>query len=544
MKKQILSTFMFLAFLCCMFFIPTKVQASENMTASDANAEKIARVTALTASNCDLSNLPTVEIIQNDSENIDPVYYAIMSLRSINAEIEYPDGTVVSKKLNVKWNCLYKFDRENFIDPSILGDQTEYGRIVLPTDEYTYIFADDVPEQLELPVLVTAPDSSMVITSVETYLPTPFPVIVINPGEDITSELAPYSNTIRYYESDGVKYHNGYIDWDTTAVDYNTCGSYDIMGTFQLPMHCVFADDFVEPELKITLVVQETGKPDICYYYLNNIGLTIPWKVPTDELSYIKPFISENNGPWDEIIQFVETIHWNENELLIDYTALNKGSSYQLQVEYKDGQTGILCFTYDETIMVTDYMKGDRDGGDTNGNKPNYGAGKPTLPPETSAATPNESESSEPDPDEPETSPSTPSEPGTSIPAPTVPETSAPITTEPAALPPTPTETESSASIPTELETSAPTEPKPSAPQISEPETSFSYPSDQTASTPIASEPETLDSLSEETTKTDLEIETSGSNLTITDHLSTIAIMAVLVAVASMLILFISKRRD
>lgn len=63
MKKQILSTFMFLAFLCCMFFIPTKVQASENMTASDANAEKIARVTALTASNCDLSNLPTVEII-------------------------------------------------------------------------------------------------------------------------------------------------------------------------------------------------------------------------------------------------------------------------------------------------------------------------------------------------------------------------------------------------------------------------------------------------------------------------------------------------
>lgn len=556
MKKLIFSTFLCLAFLWCMFLIPTRTQASENRITSDADADKIAIITALTASDYDLNNLSTVEIIQNDNENIDPIYYAIMSLRTINAEIEYPDGTVASKRLNVKWNCLYKFDRENFIDPSILGDQTEYSRIVLPTDEYTYIFADGVPAQLELPVLITVPDSTMVITSVETYLPNPFPVIVINPGEDITKEINLWSNPIRYYESDGITYHGGYIDWDTTAIDVNTCGSYDIMGTFRLPMHCVFADDFIEPELKIILVVQEIGKPDIRYYYLNNIGLTIPWKVPTNELSYIKPFISENNGPWNEIIKYETTIHWNENELLIDYNALNKGSSYQLQVEYKDGQTGILCFTYDEAIMVTDYMEGDRDGGDTNGNSSIIGGGKPTLPPEISTPDPSESETSAPDsneseasaqdPDEPETSAQDPDEPETSAWAPIEPESSAQIPTEQETLATAPTEPQTSVPTPTVAETSTPTPNKPesSAPLTTESETFAALPGDQKTSTPVLNESETFASRSDETAKTDSETETSAPELTITDHLSTIVVVAVLIAVVSAFILFVSKRRD
>ncbi len=50
---------------------------------------------------------------------------------------------------------------------------------------------------------------------------------------------------------------------------------------------------------------------------------------------------------------------------------LNEGSSYQIQVKYEGGQTGIASFTYEWDMLTNkEYIEGDRDGGDTDGNPP------------------------------------------------------------------------------------------------------------------------------------------------------------------------------
>ncbi|HEX3038768.1 MAG TPA: hypothetical protein VHP54_00540, partial [Caproiciproducens sp.] len=43
------------------------------------------------------------------------------------------------------------------------------------------------------------------------------------------------------------------------------------------------------------------------------------------------------------------------------------GSTYDLQVSYPGGQTGILTLLYNDELSVLDYSGGDRDGGDVNG---------------------------------------------------------------------------------------------------------------------------------------------------------------------------------
>ena len=52
----------------------------------------------------------------------------------------------------------------------------------------------------------------------------------------------------------------------------------------------------------------------------------------------------------------------NGGELSIAASALEIGGSYELQVDYPGGQTGILSFLYYDTLMIISYAEGSRDG--------------------------------------------------------------------------------------------------------------------------------------------------------------------------------------
>lgn len=334
-----------------------------------------------------LQNIPAVTIIQNTAQNNQPLLDMIMHLLNVTAISQLPDGTTETVTLSVDWNVGNFYTPQ--IDVSVPGSYEEHGCILLPDG---YEFADNVLQEIIIPVEVIVPPEPIVITSIETF-PELADAYAFPLGTSITEIIASCSleNYWNCYDASGTLYITN-IYWDFSNIAPMTAGLYEIIGQIQPPEHTVFAETLNVEKIMIPISIQEPGKPDINCCYAGRGRFIFPWITPPGSLDEIKVWISEENSAWNSYSRDDPQVYWDAYTLTLDASLFTAGKSYRLQVDYYGGSTQILAFTYNQHPHIHSYNEGDRDGGDANG----YPSGNTT---QTTPETPAQSDA------EPETEP-------------------------------------------------------------------------------------------------------------------------------------------
>ena len=250
------------------------------------------------------------------------------------------------------------------IDQTTPGEYTATGRIELPEG---YAFGEAVLQELQISVRVEEMPPA-VITSIEQWYPytDAFAVQQGSPTETLENLFVFSPYYLECYAENGTSY-TAVVEWDFSGIDLNTVGLYHAAGRLTAPENTIFADRVDFPEISIPVSVQAPGSPDINCFLVRRGSLYFPWVTPPGGLDEISVWLSENNGSWNRL---ESGVYVGQEMLSIATRLLTPGSSYRLQVDYDDGQTGILSFTYADEIVLEGYHDGDRDGGDAGGNPP------------------------------------------------------------------------------------------------------------------------------------------------------------------------------
>ena len=422
------------------FSVSTSVRASVLPETSVSDGDSVNEYSVITGyENMEtLTNLPELRLVQRTSpHNTNDLLEHVFPFYRINASVQHPDGSTETITLRVNWDC---FGYDVFrVDVTTPGSYTEIGRIQLPNEQT--VFGEGVPSELTIPVTVYVPDTPVEITYIqelgEDFLF--YSSYALEQYHDLSEVTDLLRTTWVCEDANGHEYECP-VSLDTSRVDTDTLGLYEITGTFLPPLHCTFPEGLEVPTFTLGLSVQAYGQPRLDCMQPSVWFLRFPWIAGDLDLDSMKVWLSENDGEWRELCLYDE-VYLMEAELSLDTYFLTEGSSYRLQVDYEGGQTGIASFDYNEGVFqFKDYIDGDRDGGDTDGNPPGI---YPTAAP---AVTPAPEPTAEP---EPTTEPTA---------APTAEPTVAP-TPEPTAKPtavPTPAPTTGPTHAPTVTPTQAP----------------------------------------------------------------------------------------
>ena len=345
-----------------------------------------------------LQNIPKVTLIQNTVQNCDALLQVILELQTVTAVAQYPDGTIETLRLCVKWNVGNL--EETQIDVSVPGRYEERGQIVLPEG---YIFAEGVLQEIRIPVEVIIPDQTVMLTGMDEY-PLLADAYAFSLGTDITEirqSCAPASYW-NCYDAEGQLYV-AKLCWDYSHIDTQRPGVYEVTGQLLLPEHTAFAQTLPVDCFTFPVSIQEPGRPEINCCFAGRGRFVFPWIASAVTLDQITVWISEENGSWESYTEQTSHLYWDEFQLILDAALFTPGKRYRLQVDYGSGATSILSFTYDQLLHITSYNEGDRDGGDVNGFPPDK---VPILPEDTPASTESEaateSEPKQPQPGEKE----------------------------------------------------------------------------------------------------------------------------------------------
>lgn len=202
--------------------------------------------------------------------------------------------------------------------------------------------------------------SQRMITSVDWY---PFSdAMAIETGDWKRLGDYPFEGYVGYDDSEGgsdvLK-----IEWDLSGVDADTPGLYQAKGTLVLPENAVFSPEITLPEIVVPVSVQSPGKPEINCFMIGRGAFVFPWVGFTCNLEQVSVWISENNEKWRQLSED-EIKYLDNHQLILESKLFKKDKPYALQVRYKDGETEILSFVYQEDNMIYNYNDGNRDGDD------------------------------------------------------------------------------------------------------------------------------------------------------------------------------------
>ncbi len=344
-----------------------------------------------------LSNLAPAEIVRRSTQNTEPLFYHVYNnhLLNVNAFIKDSDGNITTQTLSVSWSCWD--DSTTVTNTTVCGDYLETGIIQLPNDSYQW--GEGVLSALSLPVRVFDPTESIEIVELEDVwneFDTAFSLEQNGSIENLLS-TAPLQTAWPCYDAAGNEYLCSVV-YNTEDVREDTVGIYYITATFDAPLNCRFSDSLTIPSHSLPVTVQAPGQPrlDLSYLSPNYEFILFPWITSDINLGAVEVWLSENDGEW-RTLQPDDEVYIYPSELSLYAWYLNEGSSYRIQVKYEGGQTGIASFTYAwDMLSDMEYIEGDRDGGDTNGNPPNDGGGTNGNPPDNSE----EGDSDEEDSDE------------------------------------------------------------------------------------------------------------------------------------------------
>ncbi len=320
-----------------------------------------------------LSNLTPFEIVRRSSQNTEPLFYHIFNngLLNVNAIIEDSEGTISSLALPVSWSCWN--DSTTVTNTTVCGEYMETGIIQLPDDSYKW--GEGVLSELTLLVKVYDPVELVEIVKFEEVWNEFDTAFSLEQNGSIEELLQNDNNTHSLqtywpcYDANGNEYLCPVL-YNTENVNADTVGIYDITVTFEAPLNCRFSDSLTVPSYSIPVTVQAPGQPrlDLSYISANYEFIIFPWITSGTDLDTMEVWMSENNGEW-RMLELDWEAYIYDIMLNLYASLLTEGSSYQIQVKYEGGQTGIASFTYEwDMLSDKDYIEGDRDGGDTDGN--------------------------------------------------------------------------------------------------------------------------------------------------------------------------------
>lgn len=318
-----------------------------------------------------LSNLAPFEMVRRSSQNTEPLFYHIFNngLLNVNAIIEDSDGTISSLTLPVSWSCWD--DSTTVTNTTFCGEYMETGIIELPDDSYKW--GEGVLSELTLLVKVYDPEEPIEIVKFEEVwneFDTAFSLEQNGSMETFLS-TAHLQTAWPCYDANGNEYLCPVL-YNTENVNADAVGIYDINVTFETPLNCRFSDSLTVPSYSIPVTVQSPGQPrlDVSYISPNYEFIIFPWITSGINLDTMEVWMSENDGEW-RMLELDWEAYIYDTMLNLYAFLLTEGSSYQIQVKYEGGQTGIASFTYDwDMLSDKEYLEGDRDGGDTDGNPP------------------------------------------------------------------------------------------------------------------------------------------------------------------------------
>ena len=368
-----------LAFIVLLLTFGASIQvyASEpdNTTAAlDTSSTAVYTVVGIEESE-QLSNLAPFEIVRRFSQNTRPLLNHISDngLLKVNAHIKNSDGTITQKTLPVSWSCWD--DSTTVTDMTVCGEYMETGIIQLPDNSYAW--GEGVLSELTLLVRVYDPVEPVEIIEIKEVWNEFDTAFSLEQNRSIEELLENKNNNISLQtewpckDSSGNEYACP-VHYNTEDVKENTVGIYDITVTFDAPLNCRFSDSLTVPSYSIPVTVQAPGQPrlDVSYISPNYDFIIFPWITSGINLDTMDVWMSENDNEW-RILELDSEAYIFDTMLYLDVFTLTEGSSYQIQVKYEGGQTGIASFTYEWDILSDkEYVEGDRDGGDTDGNPP------------------------------------------------------------------------------------------------------------------------------------------------------------------------------
>lgn len=389
MKRYVQLTTLALFLGCLLLTMKIPVRAAVSRGASDvkttsesdaaqATPSDAMPVIAITYENYDINDLPSLKIIQNNTQNLELLLATLQNFE-VTVTFQTPDGLKQTTS-TISWNIR---DLYRDIDPYQVGKYQVAATIDLFKDG-NYLLPDHLSRNIMIPVEVMVPSEPVVVTfeNPEFYDFKGIAVTLVDDVDLLKEAAGLFNSSVNFYEADGTTIHYGSLTWDTSTVDIHTPGIYTASGVLHLPMHTALSPDSTLPPFELSIIVQEPGKPELYDFSLERGRLVFPWIIPEEDTKYLKLWISRDNGTWEQMPNSGR-FYYDAYGLHISQNYFDNDSAYRLQVDYKDGRTGILSLTFGDTILIQPDFSGDRDGGDSDGNPPLIGSGKPVVEPET-----------------------------------------------------------------------------------------------------------------------------------------------------------------
>jgi len=368
--------FLLLNLLVLLFTFGTSFQVYASEADAKANASDTVSYTITGIENSEqLSNLAPFELVRRSSQNTEPLFYHIFnnSLLNVNVIIEDNNGTVTTRTLPVSWSC---WDNSTIVtNTAVCGEYLETGIIQLPDDSYKW--GEGVLSELTLLVKVYDPVEPVEIVAFEEVWNEFDTAFSLEQNGSIEELIQNDNNSISLqnywpcYDAGENEYLCPVV-YNTENVKEDTVGVYNITVSFEAPLNCRFSDSLAVPSYSIPVTVQAPGQPrlDVSYISPNYDFIIFPWITSGIDLDSMEVWMSENDSEW-RMLELDWEAYIYDTMLNLYAFLLTEGSSYQIQVKYEGGQTGIASFTYEwDMLSDKEYIEGDRDGGDTDGNPP------------------------------------------------------------------------------------------------------------------------------------------------------------------------------
>lgn len=281
----------------------------------------------------------------------------------LECTVKLPGGEETTAMCSASWNTAA-------IPLDVAG---RYEIIVTLTSPEACTIGEGVRTQIRLPVQILDADAPIKLVSIAEWNPYTLAVAVPQSGsvEDITENplFQDYTTEVLRCEDENGNSYNADIFWDFSPLDLDKPGLYTLIGTPVPPEGTVFAEELTLPQPTAAISVQAEEKPDINCFYMLYPDIRFPFIPPSSGSNEVTVWLSENAGTWRELTA-IGKAGLGENEIWVNSSIFTKGNDYRVQVDYKGGQTGILSFSWDDTIVIDSYWEGDRDGGDSDGSKP------------------------------------------------------------------------------------------------------------------------------------------------------------------------------
>lgn len=238
--------------------------------------------------------------------------------------------------------------------------QTLIGKVILPDGTE---LANDVNGDVSIPIKVDAA-AAIELVSFENEENIRAIAFAQNQQDKLTQWFDGLKFYITAYDKAGNRHQLFVENFDISQIDMSQPGIYTASALPTVDARYTLAEGVVLPRTQYLVSVQKIGQPEINLSFFSQGCFQFPWVLndEQDEQSALfSVWLREQNGEWAHLDENGYGI--NKGGLQLYPDILESGKSYELQVDYPAGQTGILSFSYDGELRILDYIHGNRDGG-------------------------------------------------------------------------------------------------------------------------------------------------------------------------------------